>query len=320
MSIFGGKINNMRLNNMRLLVKFNLILLLFSLFISCNLIISNPHARENPNDPEAQVTDFNAFAMGEDIVLTTWQWKDWYNGSDEESIAEIRILHSTLDYPQVLIPFTGESFTNNSISEFEWTGLDKKTTHYFALHMKDERNRWYAPLFTKTTLPGASESAVFGFTQPFKIKNFTPYVEPLAMTTGIYIDNSASPSVLVIALDVPNDIYILSATIETFVTSGGITATAPLRVFPVSRFWDEDPNTDNGFYQLTENFRDDYAVDDSVSAFIASAEPTLNDVTEVVKQALLYEPRQIVFKIDGTGGSTINLFNNTFMNIEYITN
>lgn len=302
---------------MRLLIKFSLTLILILPSLSCNFIISNPHSRENPNDTEAQISKFYAFPFGTDKVITTWQWKE--NDKDER-IEEILILHSSNDYPEVLIPFTGESITNSSKTQFEWKDLKKNSTHYFALHMKDEDDTWYAPLFAKTSLPGEFESAVFGFTQSLQVNETgPPYIE--SKTTSITVDNGAGPfSVLVIGLDIPDNIYILSATIETLTITGGITTSNPLKVFPVSRFWNDNPESDAGYYQLTDNNRDDYALDDSVSAFIDSAQPTLNDVTEVIRKALLYDPKQIVFKIDGAGGSSVSVFNDTFMTIEYIAN
>ena len=302
---------------MHLLSKFSLTLLIILFFVSCNLVISNPHTRENPNDPEAVISRFYAFPLNTDKVITTWRWNDDNNNSDMR-VEELWLQHSPNDYPEVLNLFSGESISNSSISEFEWTGLDKNTSHYFALHIKDEENNWYAPLFAKATLPGEIVSSFFGFTKALKVDDLNTVV---SMTSGIAVNrNSAPNSVLVVELNVPDDIYIISATIETFLTSGGITTTLPLRVYPIIRYWDEASTGGNGYSQLNDTGMDYYVVDDSVSAFIDSGEPILNDITEVVRKALLYDPKQIVFKMDTTGDSTVSVFDASFINIEYISN
>ena len=308
---------------MRLFYKFNLVLVILSFFFSCNLFFSSPHGRENLDDDAAQITAFTAVPSSDNFVVTMLNWKEppvWLN---DERITEIKIQHSILGYPDNYIFFAGETFTNNSIWQYEWTDLIPGITHYFSLFAKvsdnDKGDFWCAPLKAKVKLPGTLKSDVFGFTQSLQVNDpGPPYVE--AKTTLITIDNGAGPwSVLVVELDLPEDIYIVSATIETGV-AGSIETTSQLRVFPVTRFWDEDPNSSEGYRQLVEDWRDDYSVDDSVSAVIGIIDPTINDVTEVIRKAVLYQPKQIVFKIDGSGGSSVDVYNTSFLNIDYISN
>ena len=300
------------------------LLSIFIIFIlsSCNLFFSSPHGRENLDDPAAQITAFTAVPSSDNSIMTMWNWKDPPSWVYDDRITEIQIQHSILGYPDNFVFFAGERFTDNSIWQYEWKDLIPGVTHYFSIFALatngDEDDIRYAPIKAKAKLPGVYQTGSFGFTSSVVVDDLNTVV---GGTAGVPVRSSSAPnSVLVIELDVPDDIYIISATIETFVTSGGITTTNPLRVYPVNNYWDETSVGGNGYSQLTDNFLDDYAVDDSVSAFIDSAEPTLNNVTEVIQKALLYPPKQIVFKTDIVSDSIVTVFNSTFLDIEYISN
>ena len=277
---------------MQLLVRFSLILLIIFFFVSCNLIIGNPSSRVNPNDPEAQVTDFYAFPVADDTVLTTWQWNDWYNGSDEERIEEIRILHSNTNYPQVLLPFAGESFTNSSISQFEWKDLKKDTTHYFALHMKDERNRWYAPLYAKATLPGIPESGViYPREEAFSIDNAGVTIWNPDPTMTI-----ASWQWAVLFIDLPRDALIVNAAINISVTAlTEITFAALDGSLPPDDWekWDWLQNN---------------SIVDEASAVTFNSSLSSYDITEVVRTAAFGPEKAILIKT--TDASNFTLDNN----------
>lgn len=302
---------------MRLLIKFGLTLIIILSLFSCNFLISNPHTRENPNDPEAQLSAFKAFAFNTDEVITTWQWNNNYNS--DETIEEIIILHSKDNYPSVLLPWSGESFSNNSTQMYKWKGLDKKITHYFALHMKDRDGRWYSPLYAKASLPGEILSSTFGVIDSFQVwTSSDPYVQSL--NSSITIGNNAVFSCLVVELDVPENIHVLSASIVTSSTMGIYTDKA-LTVSAVKSFWNTSSDITDGYFQLVDSSVDSYVVDDSHILPISSIIDTENDITEVIRNALLYEPKQIVFKmavVDST--NNVNITGTSFITIEYITN
>ena len=134
---------------MRLFYKFNLVLVILSFFFSCNLFLSSPHGRENLDDDAAQITAFTAVPSSDNSVVTMWNWKEppvWLN---DERITEIKIQHSILGYPDNYIFFAGETFTNTSIWQHEWTDLIPGITHYFSLFAKvsdnDKGDFWCAP-------------------------------------------------------------------------------------------------------------------------------------------------------------------------------
>ncbi len=304
---------------MKFLFKLYLIIITLYLFVSCDLFLSVPRGRENINDDAAQITAFTAVPSGDKSVVTMWNWKDapnWLNLEDR--IEEIKIIHSSIGYPEVNFPFAGETFTDNSRWQYEWKDLKPDRTHYFSLFAKDNKGNWYAPLKVKVKLPGTQQSSVFGFADSLQVEDIgPPYI---SSTTGpILIQNNAAPySCLVIKLDIPEDIYVVSATIKTSSTEG-IDTSINLRVFPVKWFWNEDTNNSECYYQLNDTGRDDYAVDDSVSALIDSTVNTINDVTEVIRKALLYNPEQIVFKVEGSGGANAIVVTGTsFISINYI--
>lgn len=301
-------------------MKSLLIIIFLILLISCNLIISNPHTRENPNDPEAEISKFYAFALDTDKVITTWQWKD-DNYNSDESIEEIRILHSKNDYPQVLLPFAGESFTNSSISQFEWTGLDKNTTHYFALHMKDERNRWYAPLFAKATLPGGAF-----VTGPASI--ITAWRVDSMMTT---ISNPPGfpvwmnqEQIIVMQLDLPSNSFIISAKINPLDLFGIRTDNGSfLSVYSLEQAFNEFDAT-MAVEELFNQGSDMYLVDESSLCEIPGQNNLWNseplDIANAVQNAVLSGSNQIMIKMmNSTDVTFLELEYADFLEIEYIT-
>ena len=308
---------------MKLIIKLCIFTFLLISLGSCNLFFSSPHGRGNLDDDAAQITAFTAVPSSDNSVVTMWNWKDPRPGINDDIITEIQIQHSIFGYPENFVFFAGERFTDNSIWQHEWKDLIPGITHYFSIFALatngDGDDIRYAPIKAKVKLPGTAKSSVFGFTDSFQVDDGGPvFVE--SKSIAVSVDNSAGPwSVLVVELDVPDNIYVISATIETG-AAGGIEPGTPLRVFPVTRYWDEDPNSSNGYLQLTDNFKNDYAVDDSVSALIGDVDPTINDVTEVVRKALIFKPKQIVFKFEGSGGTSVDVNNPSFASIEYISN
>ncbi len=298
-------------------------LLLLPFITSCNLFQSLPRGRENPEDIAAQITAFQALGTGPDTIVTSWNWKEPPGWVNDERILEINIQHSVLGYPENYTSFLGESFTEKSVWQFEWKGLDPDLTHYFSLFAKSTdgngNETWYAPIKIKAVTGGLLQSGVFGFIQSLQVGDSgSPYIQSL--TSSINIDNSAGPfAVLVIGLDLPDNIYVTSATIETGST-GGMETTSQIMVFPVTGFWDNNPDSSEGYPMLYDPTRDDYAVDDSISSIISNVNSTVNDVTEVVRKALLFNRKQIVFKIDGSGGSSINVYSTSFVTVEYYQN
>ena len=280
----------------------SLFILFFTLivFSSCNLIISYPGSRVNENDPEAQVTHFYAFAVDDGSVITTWHWEDWYNDYSEGEIKEIRILHSTLTYLQVLIPFIGESFTDSKISEHSWTGLDTDTTHYFALHMKDERNRWYAPLYAKATLPGTIETGV-----------------KYNRINSIIVDNAAMVEWMpdpfeirdskwaVVFFDIPDGVYIDEAII--YLSDGGTTA-ADVTFAPLNAPFPEDD------MEIWNNLDNDSIIDHSKITTFTALAPSY-DITEVMRAAALTSYKAILIK---TGDPVSGLNYNNDASAPYI--
>ncbi len=315
---------------MNLKNSFNYLLLIIVIIIaivisSCNLFFSSPHGRENMDDEAAQITAFTAVPSSDNSVITMWNWKEPPSWANDDRISYIKIQHSIFGYPENVsyIGIDTKDYNDNTIWQDEWPDLLPGITHYFSLFAMssdhDNNDTWYAPIKAKTTLPGVAKSNYFGFANSFQVDDTgPPYVE--SKSIGVSVDNSAGPfSVLIVELNVPNGVYVVSATIETG-AAGGIEPGFPIRVFPVTRYWDEDPASSNGHLQLTENWRDDYAVDDSVSALIGDIDPTINDVTEVIRKALIFKPKQIVFKFEGSGVTTVNVSNTMFVNIEYIGN
>lgn len=301
----------------------SLFILFFTLivFSSCNLIISYPGSRVNENDPEAQVTHFYAFAVDDGSVITTWHWEDWYNDYSEGEIKEIRILHSTLTYLQVLIPFIGESFTDSKISEHSWTGLDTDTTHYFALHMKDERNRWYAPLFAKATLPGGAF-----VTGPASI--ITAWRVDSMMTT---ISNPPGfpvwmnqEQIIVMQLDLPSNSFIISAKINPLDLFGIRTDNGSfLSVYSLEQAFNEFDAT-MAVEELFNQGSDMYLVDESSLCEIPGQNNLWNseplDIANAVQNAVLSGSNQIMIKMmNSTDVTFLELEYADFLEIEYIT-
>ncbi len=280
------------MNTLLFRLKVVTLIIVSVLTMSCNLIISNISSRINPNDPEAQISNFNAFALDVDKVLTTWQWNEYYHDSDER-IEEIRILHSTNNYPQVLIPFTGESITDSSKTELEWKGLDKNTTHYFALHMKDERNRWYSPIYAKATLPG---TVVTGF-----VFNRINSVNADSASAEWMPDNPLEIrdwKWAVLYFDIPDGVYINNATIYLSPSGSATGVTFAPVIEPL-------PDDDMEIYN---SLKDDFRVDYSKSITFTTIESTY-DITEVVRAAALSSEKAILIKTEDMTPPTLNYDN-----------
>jgi len=306
---------------MKLIVKLSIFILLLIFLGSCNLFFSSPHGRENLDDEAAQITAFMAVPSSDNSVVTMWNWKEpppWIN---DDRITEIQIQHSIFGYPENFVFFAGERFTDNSIWQHEWKDLTPDITHYFSIFALatngDGDDIRYAPIKAKVKLPGTAKSATFGFLQSLQVDDLGTVINT---TAGIFVQNNAAPnSLLVIQLDIPDNVYVTSANIVSGATGGLETSIFQLRVYPVTRYWNDSATGSDGYVQLSDNLRDDYAADDSVSAVISTTALTVNDVTEVIRKALIFQPKEIVFKIDGSGSSNVNVYS-TFVNIEYISN
>jgi hypothetical protein len=310
------------MNAFLLKIKFLFTMLIFIFFFSCNLIISGPNSRLNVNDPEAQISYFNAFALGTDKVLTTWQWDDWNSGPDGNEIIEIRVLHSTLTYPQVLLPFTGETITDKSLNEFEWSGLDVNTTHYFALYPKDNDERWYAPFYAEATLPGGTlTTGNFSIVNVWSVDN--------AMTgsnsgvTGITI---ADWQILVLEFNIPSEYHILSVIINPLDNIGIKTDNSDfLRIYPLNEKFDDVDIMDHAWIQLNDTGSSDYIVEDFIFNEIPGQTAMWNtsplDITESVRAAALNGSNQLVIKmVDTTMSTFTDIIYTDFLEIEYIVN
>ncbi len=198
---------------------FLLISLLIGLLSSCNLFLSNPSLRENPNDDRRQITGFTAGPTGTTSITTVWNWtppKDWLNS--DERIDEIKITHSTLGYQEFNIPFVGQTFIDRTIWQYEWKDLKAGTAHYFSLFVKTEDGKWHQSYKTKVILPGTIKSSVH-----------ISRVDSLNIDdTGMeewYPDSTLENGSLrwsVVFFDLPDDGYVTHATITLFVSGGSI--------------------------------------------------------------------------------------------------
>ena len=280
-------------NNIRSGILAVLLLIpLFLILTSCNLILSLPRGRENINDPAAQITAFTAVPSGDKSVVTMWNWKDSNYISSEERIDEIKIMHSITGYPDINVPFAGQKYDNNSEWQYEWHSLIGGITHYFSLFAKDNDGNWYAPLRAKAKLPGTTES------------NIT-YTRQIAFNYDNAGNGNSNPSTLnvrnsewvVIFFDLPTDAFIVNAQIKMVITPNPlcteITFAALDGILP-------DNDLDK-WYCLQDNS----IVNESAAATFNINQPSYN-ITEVVRAASIGSTNAILIKTMDASDFTID--------------
>ena len=309
--------------NYRSLFKTTVVLLSLIFLFSCDIFLSNPGSRENPTDPNVLIENFTAYPIGTDRVITTWNRNNNYDGGDK--IEEIRVLHSTLDYPSALIPFIGDSITSSEINQSDWTKLDPDITHYFALYIKDESMHWYSPIYSKTTLPGGTlttvdKSIINAWHICIDESSNQPIVDIIGSDVGVGIGQEDA---VVAEFDLPEGVTIISATINPE-DSKGLYTESPGNFYVAALnapFTNSDPNS--AYNELYNRGNPECLVIEE-SAVILSGQTRLwntysIDITKAVQTALLTESNQLVI---GSYNDWIFLKLNfaDFIEIEYITN
>ncbi len=276
-----------------ILLNISIILGTVLLVSACDLFISPPRLRENPNDSRNQITGFAAGSTGATSIKTVWNWvqpKGWLESY--ERIDEIKIIHSTLGYQEFNIPFVRKTFTDRSIWQYEWKDLKADTTHYFSLFAKTEDGRWIPSYKIKVTLPEAVGSGV-KYKRVYSINidnggNVDPYPDTtLDLNTTKWI---------VLFFDIPKN---------TFIKSASITLSPQLSI----------SGSDYIFAPLNELLPQDDSVkwtslvDNSIVNELVEKEFTQNppvvgtfDITEVVRAAVVGPQQAIVIKIISGGG------------------
>ncbi|RKX89459.1 MAG: hypothetical protein DRP59_11065 [Spirochaetes bacterium] len=270
--------------------------ILFFIFVlsSCNIFLSPPLLRENENDSQRQLTAFTAAPSSDTSIVTMWNWKNpQYWISDDEIIEELRIIHSTLGYPEFVIPFTGESYNSPGDWQQDWTGLKAGITHYFSLFVKNQNGGWVPSYKVKVTLPGELVQNVI-------------YLR----INSLNVDNAGSEETLpdntleiggskwaVLFFDIPGDVYIKQATITVSLSSGSITdiVFAPLDDYLVGGGMDKwDVLSNNSVVRES----DQAAFTSNLGTF---------DITSVVRAAVIGPEHAILIK---TQSSSFDLDNN----------
>ena len=272
------------------------ILLGVLLFVSaCDLFVSPPRLRENPNDSRSQITGFAAGPTGATSITTVWNWvqpKDWLESY--ERIDEIKIIHSTLGYQELNIPFVRKTFTDKSIWQYEWKDLKADTTHYFSLFAKTEDGRWVPSYKIKLTLPGKVESgAKYTRVNSINIDNGgNVYLYP---STTLVLNPTKW---IVLFFDIPKNTFIKSATITL---SPQLSISGSDYIFaPLDKILPKDNND-----------KWNSLVDNSIVNKLVEKEFTQNppivgtfDITEVVRAAVVGPKQAIVIKTISGGGFT----------------
>ena len=277
-----------------------LLIPLFLILTSCNLILSLPRGRENINDPAAQITAFTAVPSGDKSVVTMWNWKDSNYISSEERIDEIKIMHSITGYPDINIPFAGQKYDNNSEWQYEWHSLIGGITHYFSLFAKDNDGNWYAPIRAKAKLPGTySDSQLFTI-QTYEVDDTG------IIAAGVLGSTVDDWTVFVLELGIPEGVFVESAYIDI----GKITTGGAVRVYPVIREWNKFGPDSHSWEQLQHEYQYDYAVDDSVSLVIdtvGAANPSPIDITEIVRKTVISGPTEIIIKQENFAAQSVTI-------------
>jgi hypothetical protein len=279
------------INTKSKILAVTLIVSVFLIFTSCNLFLSLPRGRENLNDPAAQITAFTAVPSGDKSIVTMWNWKDPSNwvGMDER-IDEIKIMHSITGYPDINFPFIGQKYDNNSAWQYEWDSLIGRITHYFALYAKDNKGTWYAPIRAKAKLPGTLESGISYYIKKSLIIDGGPVVlnpDPLS------IDNW---NWAVVHFDLPEDIFIVNATIN--VSVGALTEIT---------FAALDGSLPNDDWEKWDWLQNGWIVNEAASMTF-NASSAFYDITEVIRAAAIGSEKAILIKT--TDGSSFNIVNN----------
>ncbi len=308
--------------NYRALFKTTVVLVFLIFLFSCDIFLSNTSSRENPTDFNLPISNFTAYPIGTDRIITTWNRNNFLN--KDEQINEIRVVHSSLGYPVALFPFIGESITDSKINQSNWTGLGSDITHYFALYMKDGQGNWYSPIYTKATLPGGTLS---------------PADKPIINAWHVGIDDSSTQPVVdiigsdvlvgigqedavVIEFDLPEGVTIIYATINPEDLMGLYTE-SPGNFYIAAldaSFSNSDP--DFARTQLFDRENQEYLVVEESAVLLSGQTNSWNtysiDITKAVQAALLTESNQLVF---GSYNEWISLKLNftDFIKIEYIT-
>lgn len=282
---------------MKFLFKLYLIIITLYLFVSCDLFLSVPRGRENINDDAAQITAFTAVPSGDKSVVTMWNWKDapdWLNLEDR--IEEIKIIHSSIGYPEVNFPFAGETFTDNSRWQYEWKDLKPDSTHYFSLFAKDNRGNWYAPLKVKVKLSGTTVITGKNYSAVGSLNvndASSADINPLSLDIN-------STAVAVIFFDFDNS-YVTEATIAISVTI--VSGAGDIQIAPLTGYLPQD---DLDKWKVLDNnsiVRQDIGIVFQVS----SAGNISLDISDIVKyMPINLEKALLIRTTDGTADISLD--------------
>ncbi len=264
--------------------------LLILLISSCNLFIVSPRARENVNDPGTQIIAFTAAPSGEDSITTMWTWRDIPNWMSKDSmVEEIKIIHSSIGYPEVYNPFAGESFTDKSVWSHEWPDLKKDSTHYFTLFLKIMDDDWIPSYKIKVSLPGDySTGNIYSRTESFNIDNaggFTGSPGFLDVTNSEWA---------VVSFDLPDDVYIANADIYISVTALTEITFAPL-----------DGTIPPDDMEKWNRLADNSIVNEGASATFTVNKASYN-ITDVVRAAVIGRNKAVLIRTADGSIFTIN--------------
>lgn len=278
------------------IIKFYFILIIILInviFNSCNLFFSSPHGRENIFDDAAQITAFTAVPSSDKSIMTMWNWKEPPSWLNDERITDIQIQHSILGYPDNYIFFASDSITDKSMWQKEWTDLIPGITHYFSLFARiDDRDNgdiWLAPIKVKAKLPGTVESGLF-----------------FSRQEAVNIDNAAVVSLnpdpinvrswewAVIYFDIPDDVFIVNATINVLVG-----ALSEITFAALDGFLPEDD------WEKWNQLQDNSIVNEFASATFNINQASYN-ITEVVRAASIGPEKAILIKTTDASNFTID--------------
>ena len=215
-----------------------------------------------------------------------------YGINDDERIDELRIIHSTLGYPEFVIPFTGESYSSPDDWQHDWTGLKAGSTHYFTLFVKTQFGDWVASSKVKVALSGVTtQNVVYSRIGSLNVEDDGS--EETLPDNTLEIESSKWA---VLFFDIPGDVYIKQATITVSLSSGSITdiVFAPLDDYLVGGGMDKwDVLSNNSVVRES----DQAAFTSNLGTF---------DITSVVRAAVIGPEHAILIK---TQSSSFDLDN-----------
>lgn len=238
------------------------IIILSSVFVSCDILLPSPLIRNNPNDNEAQLGEFAVVASGDSSVLALW---DWQPASplipDDRIIDKIRIVHRVGDPPVSMYTLNKDDYTeitDSSSWQFEWKDLKQSRDHYFALYAHEKGGTWLAPIHEKIWLDYNN-----GWIEYMDLPFTKLYVNTSSSTNTVFIPTSAefvhrTPDITIFFLvfdSSSGDEY--GAILDARLTDFSINNTGTVDIVPMKRevhdgmLWENI--SDPSFYDYTKS-------------------------------------------------------------------